>query len=623
MVTHNKVVIKTDPSKGFTNYSGWGQFPSANVQYHKLYLDLTFECAPGLKCGEWDYLNFIFLERTGGVNGAVKHWEIGRFITPYGFYWNSGQNWNFTWRFDMSDIAILFHDSVEIVYQHTGYEGNTDRGWRINLAFTAIEGTPVRPITGVKQLYFMSAPYGDDQRFEDAVKDTLYTLGSQTQRYTLRFLQTGHGMDQPSNCAEFCAKKRYVTVDNAQVEERLIWRDDCGANPLFPQAGTWIYDRAGWCPGAIVDPTYVEMENQQGGSSHTMDLDMETYSQSGGSSNYVISAWLLEHSGYSFERDATVEDILQPSKAQIHGRYNPMCGAPVIKVRNNGKQAITQLSFKYGVRGGETKEWTWNGQIPSLGTAEITLERFDQWGSNPKYFDVEIVKVNGSADEYAYNNKAWSEVAGIPVVWPDKILVVYNSNKAAEENSFKVLDANNHVIYQRGRYQNSKLQIDTVQLYNSCFTFYFSDEEQATAGNYLNEDGINWWASSSYDGTGTLQIRNGYSGTVIRSFAGDFGSNIQYRFTVGYPLGQEETAETMQEVKVYPNPAQGMLYVDFGKLGSEGASIVLIGLNGQEVLRKQVSAGESAFQSLDISTLASGVYAWRTSQGVVGKVVIE
>ena len=28
-----------------------------------------------------------------------------------------------------------------------------------------------------------------------------------------------------------------------------IWRDDCGENPLYPQGGTWIYDRANWCPG--------------------------------------------------------------------------------------------------------------------------------------------------------------------------------------------------------------------------------------------------------------------------------------------------------------------------------------------------------------------------------------
>ena len=28
---------------------------------------------------------------------------------------------------------------------------------------------------------------------------------------------------------------------------------DCGNNPIYPQGGTWPFDRAGWCPGTIVD----------------------------------------------------------------------------------------------------------------------------------------------------------------------------------------------------------------------------------------------------------------------------------------------------------------------------------------------------------------------------------
>ncbi len=27
----------------------------------------------------------------------------------------------------------------------------------------------------------------------------------------------------------------------------------CPGNPQYPRGGTWIYDRAGWCPGEAVD----------------------------------------------------------------------------------------------------------------------------------------------------------------------------------------------------------------------------------------------------------------------------------------------------------------------------------------------------------------------------------
>ena len=59
--THNKVVIKTNPSVGHTYYSSWGTFPAKDVSYRKVYMYLEFGCAPGLRCGEWDYLNHIYI----------------------------------------------------------------------------------------------------------------------------------------------------------------------------------------------------------------------------------------------------------------------------------------------------------------------------------------------------------------------------------------------------------------------------------------------------------------------------------------------------------------------------------------------------------------------------------
>jgi len=35
--------------------------------------------------------------------------------------------------------------------------------------------------------------------------------------------------------------------------------EECADNPLYPQGGTWIYDRAGWCPGAKVTTQNFEL----------------------------------------------------------------------------------------------------------------------------------------------------------------------------------------------------------------------------------------------------------------------------------------------------------------------------------------------------------------------------
>ena len=55
------------------------------------------------------------------------------------------------------------------------------------------------------------------------------------------------------NCAEFC--RALLLAINRQHLARgntFLWRDDCGKNEVYPQTGTWVYNRGNWCPGAVV-----------------------------------------------------------------------------------------------------------------------------------------------------------------------------------------------------------------------------------------------------------------------------------------------------------------------------------------------------------------------------------
>ena len=169
--SHNKVVIKTDPSRGFTEYPAKVGFPHDSEQYRKVYMYLEFGCAPGLRCGEWDYGNHVYL-----FKDSVRY-EIARFITPYGFYWNSGQNWKHGWYYDLTDFAYLLHDSCDIIYQHSGYEGNTDRGWTVTMDFYMVHGEPAREPKGLSILHRVNAPYGNvNNPFSNVVKPKTFTM---------------------------------------------------------------------------------------------------------------------------------------------------------------------------------------------------------------------------------------------------------------------------------------------------------------------------------------------------------------------------------------------------------------------------------------------------------------
>ena len=64
---------------------------------------------------------------------------------------------------------------------------------------------------------------------------------------------TGH-----SQVGEFTPSKRVLVCGEARFEDTL-WRTDCYLNPNRPQFGTWKYPRAGWAPGDVVRPWWVDL----------------------------------------------------------------------------------------------------------------------------------------------------------------------------------------------------------------------------------------------------------------------------------------------------------------------------------------------------------------------------
>ncbi|HMD13795.1 MAG TPA: peptide-N-glycosidase, partial [Bacteroidota bacterium] len=66
VVSHNKTKVITDPSKGVNAYKHWSVFPSKRIMYRRAMLFVTYQCPESLHCGEWDYIDNIYLRRIGG-----------------------------------------------------------------------------------------------------------------------------------------------------------------------------------------------------------------------------------------------------------------------------------------------------------------------------------------------------------------------------------------------------------------------------------------------------------------------------------------------------------------------------------------------------------------------------
>ncbi len=616
---HEDVVIQTDPSKGFTDYPAWAEFPDVNTDYYKVYAYLTFECAPGLRCGEWDYLNYIRLGRVGGVNGQDYNWELARYITPYGFYWEDGDGWKHGWYMDFTDYATLLRDSVEIVYRHTGYEARNDRGWKINLSFHIVEGKPVREPLNITRLWNGSFQYGNaNAPIEDNLQEQTVTLGANTESATLKIIQTGHGADNTQNCAEFCPKERTVRWDGTVVEKRDIWRD-CGYNSLYPQAGTWLYDRTDWCPGAPVVPSDYHFFNLTGGSTHTMDIDMEAHSATSGFGRYVFSTYLIEYGAPNYQHDVELLSVIAPSEEYQHLRYNPICDNPIIVIKNNGAQNLTSLDIDFGPPGSTTRSESWSGDLAFGEIDTVYLTTPIWWGGGADALTFALRNPNGQTDEFDHNNRKTVPVNAPPMLGEQPIIFLV-TNKAASENYYYVRDlSNDSIIHVGDNLQNSTLYRDTMPKLRlgGCYQFEFYDDGPPPASFPLNEDGLGWWANSN-DGSGILRILSG-GGNV--NFGVDFGEKIIYQFRAGWPLGVDDHQQD-QRVEVYPNPTQGHLYIDYALQG-DNIQLEVMNLNGQLVVQQHGLAQQDVL-SLDLSDHAKGMYVVRlqSDRGAIVKKVL-
>ncbi len=611
--THQNVLIQTDPSKGNTRYYGWGDFPKEG-KYQRVYAELSFRCPDNLRCGEWDYLNYIYLRTRKGNFNDTLNWELMRFITPYGFGFNKA--WNHTWRFDITDFESLLRDSVEIEYRHTGYEAKNDRGWILDLKFVFVEGEPLRDVLGIKRMYQKSVPFGDDALFEERTPDFTWSPSQGTETSRIKIIQTGHGMDKPSNCAEFCPRYRYLWLDGKYVDTSLVWRDDCGANPVYPQNGTWIYDRSAWCPGQNVEEYNFDFQ-ENGDSTHTFDLDMQSYTKTSGNSNYVITCYLIEYGPLKYNSDAAILDVIQPSKHPQYLRQNPICSEPIIKVRNNGKTPVYSLDIEYGVSGGTLSKHHWVGKLMFGETAEVRLPYKMDWTPVSNNFEARILKSNGQPDQDESNNYLQVEMPAPPKVLASKILVMFRTNNAFKETSWRLLDAGGHIIKERKDFDAANtIYRDTLQLYNGCFTFVVDDSGEPPASYPLNEDGLNWWANTA-DGNGAVQLRNAENGSLLHTFNGDFGTDIRLEFSVGYTINTNNFGSYTTDLKVYPNPTDNDFTLDIPERFVNNTSptlIEIVDLQGKIVYTQTFTHIQSALVDIHTENIARGMYLVKLKQ---------
>ncbi len=526
------------------------------------------------------------LEYYGTPFEIVNTIEIGRFITPYGIGLDLGDG--FTWTYDVSDYRPLLHDSVHL----SG--GNWQELLDMELWF--IEGTPPRNPIAVSNLWLGAYGYGLATSFDDLTPMQEVTIPTDALNSRVKIRVTGHGFGGTANCSEFCAREHYLSLDGTNVWTKEIWRDNCDLNPVYPQGGTWVYDRANWCPGAEVWTYDYELTPKViPGNTYDFDYNAEAYTWNGAGSvpTYVTSVQLVTYGAPNFILDAALVDVVSPSDDDMFSRKNPVCSNPVIIIKNTGSTTLTSLEISFGIEGLTPTEYTWTGSLAFMEQEQVTLPNFG-WTNTGTEFKVVISNPNGGADEYSYNNSITTKIL-IPPVYPSDFYLETRTNTASHENDLFVYDQNGNTVFERTAFVDNTTYKDTLHLEEGCYELYLWD---------YDGDGLSWWANS--DGAGYFRTRD-LDGSFIKSFEPDFGGLIYQQFTVGNYTPVNDFIQK-DEVNLYPNPTQTDIFINLDLAHLSDIVVSVADITGKIIHTEQHDRIQNETLRINMENEASGMY---------------
>lgn len=508
--------------------------------------------------------------------------EIMSLVTPYGINLDLGQKGK-TWIFDVTDFASVLKNSKRIRLSRGGQNQE-----EMDIEFWFIKGTPPREVKNIDQIWLTEQVQPNYTQIQENTRffpPVTYSFPNDMKYAKVRSSITGHGQQ-----GEFIPRNHQLIAGDTTFEWR-VWKA-CGDNPVYPQGGTWIYDRAGWCPSMATDLYEWDVTRFVKDKKITVDY---TVVSGDGDSRYIVNHQMVTYGEINHQLDARITEITQPTNRVEYARYNPMCDNPKIIIQNAGKENITDVLITFWVNNGSIKkQHRWRGNLGFMESTEVSLlYGFDIWADGKEsnnIFHAEIETVNGKKDDNAANNHYQSSFE-MPIVIPSKCIVFFRTNNVANQNTLTLKNADGTTILEKKNLQNNTVYRDTLDLYWGCYTLRLDD----SGGN-----GINFWATPN-DGNGLFMITN-MAGAPVHFANPDFGDFHQVNFTTNHRLSTEKT--NINPLKVYPNPSNEVFHIS--GLDFSNTETYLFDLNGRNI---QVPVKNSEYTiSIDLKDYAPGLY---------------
>ncbi len=527
-ITIHPITWETPSPEGWNaHYKTMVQFPETDERWAKIIMVQTLKCDSLTKgdkypCGEWDYIWNTFIKVP--IGDTTETFSIGSFVTPYGKrLWLGGED-GWEWTYDMTDYSSILKGNRELIV------GNNQE--LLDIKFLFINGIPSRNVLKVENIYL----YGN-YKYGELADDSVLTnqkinLSSNAVGFKIKSVISGHGHEGPRNCCEWDSKTHTWYMNSRELFRWNVWKD-CGNNPIYPQGGTWPFDRAGWCPGTKVDEYEFELTSYVNpGDTINLNYTIQNYFDNGEKKgNLRMSHQLISYGKPNFKNNVEILDIISPSSQDKYSRINPTLSNPRILIRNSGEYNLRSVDIQYGLKRGRKSVFQWSGDLAFVEEEEIVLP-IPSWREVKKVqtFIVELKNPNGVKDENPQNNFQTS-IVSLPKVFPKEFVLYIKTNNVnrAQENSFTLSDQKGTVFYAENNFDDSTEYKFPMKLKNGSYQFLFKDDL---------EDGISrhWWYRNSTPEkigiNGEVRFLN-MTGDTLHAFKPDFGQELLFNFHVG------------------------------------------------------------------------------------------
>ena len=539
--------------------------------------------------------------------------ELLSFVTPYGKGLSLGAAGK-TWYYDVTDFTPLLRGPKRFLMTMGGeYQEQMD------IDFWFIVGTPPRNVLEFKQLWQGGARWGGPS-IGSIINDTRFNtlnvpLLANGQSFKLRSTITGHGAE-----GEFSQNGGQIThqfnLNGGAPEFNWIITTNCTRNVIFPQGGTWVYNRQGWCPGQTsVTKEYDVTPYITPGATVTMDYSCSNPPVANGDYRFIVANQFVTYGSANHSLDASLVDVLAPSNKVLYSRKNPICSNPVVLIRNTGSTNLTSVSIDYWINNASSKQtYTWTGNLAFMDTVSVVLPAANLWLDGLQVsnnaFNVEIKAANGVADNYAFNNVFHSPFTMYDVL-PQVFSIEFKTNNNYTHNTYTLVDENGNVVGNSNFTAANTIYEDSYVL-AGCYTLFVED---------IGGDGLTWWANPS-QGSGYVRIKDIQLNT-IKNFQTDFGGGFQYSFSTIDPVITSVPKNLLDaSLSLFPNPAHNLFALSGSEL--EGATITITNIVGQSIDIPSVKKNDRV--EFNTSSLNKGVYfvtVAKDGETVTKKVIIN